>query len=442
MPVYLFFHLATPIKASPERLTTEVLRDIPRTIGSGGTAKLRFGVAYTFNILDQRTEQVTSALQALLKSSQESDVPVFICLDGQNWWTSRPEFWNWWDPEIPGYNVANRANVEWTGWGPEFAVKIGWRNWGRQMRVAPAPNLASPAFLAEHDRAFKILIPMIVKWYTALPADRKYLFGGLKVGWEASVNVNAFYYHDGNAIFERTPKDPSGDPNDHKSENGWTFGQAPLGYAAVFTSGLKKTGDLTKEDLEIVVHNYLLRLSKAAYELGIPKHLIFTHQGGTYAPWDKHLGFSPAINEYSIPGWSFYSHDPSDCGSLAHDMQRAGRTEWAAVEWLRSGSDAAQWKRNLERSLSFKEENARLISIYNWESFRKAPGAIEAVRELKKQRMYAGETMLKFEWRGGLSARFCCVPALPRRPRSRAPINTSGWRCRSTRTARWNMLSR
>ena len=115
----------------------------------------------------------------------------------------------------------------------------------------------------------------------------------------------------------------------------------------------------------------------------MPKHLIFTHQGGTYAPWDKHLSFKPAINDYSIPGWSFYSHDPQECGSLSADLEAAGRRQWAAVEWLRKSQNTEEWKERLRRTLGFKQ--CRLLNIYNWELLRDFPGAVDAVRSFLQE---------------------------------------------------------
>ncbi|MGD0777306.1 MAG: hypothetical protein ABSC05_31180 [Candidatus Solibacter sp.] len=39
--------------------------------------------------------------------------------------------------------------------------------------------------------------------------------------------------------------------------------------------------------------------------------------------------------------------------------------------------DAKQWRRNLVRTLDFKQ--CRLLSIYNWESYRRMPGAVDAL---------------------------------------------------------------
>jgi len=390
LPQYIFFNKSPThpdamrwTEKDPNTFTPASCEEIARLIGTRGNDHLRVGVSYPFSILEYPPSQLAQCITRLLNSARSADVPVLITLDGQNWWESRSDLWNWWDPNLPGFNPANRTNVEWTDWSPRHAVKIGWRNWGHQVRVRPAPNLASPRFLAEHWKAYDLLVPLIARWYRELPKDRKYLFGGLKVGWEASINVNAYYYPDGNRIFEQSPKDAAKDPTDHERAMGWKSGRPTLGYAAISTERIRTSGTPTIEDFEKVVHRYLERLSEAAVKRGIPRHLVFTHQGCTYAPWDKHLSFKPAMNDYSIPGWSFYSHDPAECGSLSADLDAAGRTQWAASEWWRGAETAEQWRKRFEAGLRFK--SCRFICVYNWESFKKYPEALHAVRELVEQ---------------------------------------------------------
>lgn len=387
MPQYIFFNKPPTThgefpwhQARPEWFTPESIEDIVKTIGTRGNSRLRIGVSFPFSILERDLETTARSIDNMLASAQKVDVPVLVAIDGQNWWQSRTDLWNWWDPSRPGYDPANRENVEWTGWGPEHAVKIGWRNWGKQFRCAPAPNIAAPRFLAEHWKAYDLILPRVLRWYQQLPPEKRYLFGGVKVGWEASINVNAFFYRDGHRIIEQYPHDASHDPDDHNPKHGWTFGQQALGYAAVSTAGIKKSGTLTKEDLEQVVHQYLAKMSAEAHKRGVPRHLIFTHQGGTFAPWDQHLSFKPAINPDSIPGWSFYSHDPADSGSLAADLDAAGRQQWAAVEWWRGAETPQQWRDRFEASLRFKR--CRFVSVFGWAQFRNIPEAHAGVREL------------------------------------------------------------
>lgn len=364
----------------PSSFTAAGFTEVVDGVGTRGNDRLRIGISFIFSMLEGPLDVQSKSLRRLLEAAEQADVPILVTLDGQNWWQSRPDLWNWWDPDLPGFDEANRHNVEWTGWGPEHAIKISWRNWGQQVRVRPAPNLASPAFLAEHWKGYDALIPIILDWYRRLPPERRYLFGGVKLGWEASINVNAYHYPDGNRIFEASPGDASNDPTERDMTQGWAFGGAKLGHAAAYTSGLRTSGELTREDIETLVHRYLRQLVREARRRGLPTHLIFTHQGGTYAPWEKHLSFKPAIVEESIPGWSFYSHDPPDCGSLPADLEAAGRTQWAAAEWWRGATDTAGWVQRFEQTLSFKQ--CRHVCVYNWETFAKIPEALAAVRVL------------------------------------------------------------
>lgn len=385
LPRYIFFNKnpgsGDPLhwrQGEPKRFTVESMREIAEKIGTPGNDRLRVGPSFIFSLLESDAETLQASIAAMLAASREAEVPILITLDGQNWWRGRSDLWNFWDPALPGYDPDNRKNVEWTDWGPEHAVKIAWRNWGRQIRIQPTQNIFAPAVQKELRAKLAICAREIARWYRSLPPDRKYLFGGVKLGWETSINVNAYYHEGGNAIFEANPSDASKDPTDHDPAKGFTFGNPGLGYAAATTIGLKKSGPLTIEDHEKMVHRYLADACRLVRQQGVPAHLIFTHQGGTYAPWDKHLSFKPAMNPDSIPGWSFYSHDPQECGSLAGDMEAAGRRQWAASEWWRGAADAAGWRRNFERTLSF--EQCRLITVYNWEPFSQTPEATAGAR--------------------------------------------------------------
>ena len=75
----------------------------------------------------------------------QTETPVLVQIDTEHWWEARPDLWNWWDPAKPGFDPANRENVEWTGWSADDALKIAWRNWGRQIRVLPPPEPGQPA---------------------------------------------------------------------------------------------------------------------------------------------------------------------------------------------------------------------------------------------------------------------------------------------------------
>jgi hypothetical protein len=130
-----------------------------------------------------------------------------------------------------------------------------------------------------------------------------------------------------------------------------------------------------------VVYQYLDTLCETAYRLGVPKELIYTHQGGTFAPWEKHLSFRPASNPYSLPGWSFYGTNPNSAGDLSDVLDTRKQEGWAAVEWWWPGENKNEWINHLHSTLAYK--GCRYLAIFNWEnSLEKDRFGIEAIREV------------------------------------------------------------
>ena len=124
---------------------------------------------------------------------------------------ARPDLWNWFDPSQPGYNSSNVHNVEWTSWDSCNATQIAWRNWGRQRRVAPHPNLASKQVTDAHSSALFPLAHIVADWYNKLPQQKQYLLAAAKVGWEVDIGLNFYFYPNGNSY--RT-QPPAADPTD------------------------------------------------------------------------------------------------------------------------------------------------------------------------------------------------------------------------------------
>ena len=96
-------------QAMPERFTPESVRAIVDTIGARGTPRLRVGVGFMFSILEGDLKTTAESLRRLLEAAQAADCPVLVGLDGENWWETRPDLWNWWDPSLPGYDDANEG---------------------------------------------------------------------------------------------------------------------------------------------------------------------------------------------------------------------------------------------------------------------------------------------------------------------------------------------
>jgi hypothetical protein len=374
---YLLFNLHR------QELTREGLQDIKQKLAVTTASEIRIGVSMIYSYFHIPKEDAAAESRFLqqikddLALVQEADLPILIQLDGEQWWNARPDLWNWWDPNKPGYDPKNAENVEWTDWGPEHAIKISWRNWGRQLRVLPAPNLMSPAFVAAWQEKMDKVVPVILDWAKSLPNDKKYLFVGIKVGWESSVGLNAWYYPNGNDLLDKSAKDDPQTGLDGTQIPG--RGVQTIGFAACKSAGIRESGQITEADLAEVARRHLESLSKKASELGVPREKLFTHSAG----WkDEELLYDAPVNKYSCPGWSFYNEyaaDPSTNMGVKRALATSDAPYWAVTEWFLFHDVKDQWVSALEKSLS--DPQCRYMCVFNWRSIIDSPNVHEAVRE-------------------------------------------------------------
>lgn len=358
--------------------TDEAFREIAEQFGSANGKEVSVGAGIIISYLHETRQTAERRLRNYMALSEKYDIPIVIQLDGEQWWSKRPELWNWWDKSKPGYHPKNRKNVEWTDWTPDAAIKIGWINWGMQIRMLPTPNLMSPDYRKACRKEMKYLVPIVAEWYKNLPDDKKYLFVALKVGWESAIGMNNFYPPNGNSYLDKPYKD---DPQFVKDPDILPGrGMQPIGYAAVKTAGIARSGELTEQMLTEVIRRHLTDLSKQAHKLGIPREKLFTHCGG----WSEgETLYSAALNEYSCPGWSFYSFasDPRQDKTAMEQVSRSNAPYWGAVEWLYMGDNTVQgWKSAIEHTLF--DANARYLNIYNWGGIRYNDAAKTAIRQV------------------------------------------------------------
>lgn len=341
-------------------------------------SQVQVGIAAIFTYLQSQPEQVQTELLGFLRLSEQYDIPVVAQLDGEQWWGGRPDLWNWWDARAPGYNPSNRFNVEWSSWSPEDALRLAWRNWGRQIRVLPPPNLMSPAYRDACHAAMRRLVPLVLDWWRKLPEQRKDLFIGLKVGWESSIGVNAYYYPEGNKLADRPAAEDPVKPIQADQLPG--RGYVPIGYAAVSTAGLARAGELKEAHLAEVARRHLEDLSRLAADLGVPRERLFTHGVG----WKEGEPlYQAAVNRFACPGWSFYRHarNPAQDTGVQEGLRRSDAPFWAAVEWLPLGANSeADWRQAILTTLAVPK--CRYLCIYNWNGIQKNRSAIAAIRSL------------------------------------------------------------
>lgn len=350
---------------------------IESNIGTKGTQYRRFGLQQLITYMENGYDH-ESDLKKMLALSLQRDIPVFILFDGEHFWDTRFDLWNWWDPSKPGYNPENKNNVEWTGWSPNDAVKLCWRNWGTQERIAPCQNLGSPTLINEKKTRLNKLIPIVISWYNSLPQDKKYLLAGVSVAHELPL-PNGYYYENGNSFVD---EDKANDP-----QSGTTL---QLGYAAVKSYGIASSGSLSQynSNMNIAMKLHATMLSETAGKLRLPRNKLFVHGGGGETPYDI---YKNVMNNYATPGWSFYgyAYDPADETLFTNSLNSLGNTPWAALEWRyigNIGGDTAQaWSDALLNTLNYR--NNQMVIIYNSDVvFGNCPGltcegAKEGIRE-------------------------------------------------------------
>src|SRR3989339_810582 len=161
-------------------------------------------------------------VRRIMELAEEENFPVFIPLNGVQWWDELPELWNWWDydgnqitgctnadyekcpfkklrdPEyrnrfIKGYNPDNKWNVDWQDWSTPMKFAI--RNWGSgDIYVAPSPNLAnqtnvSSSFVSIQKKRYEKIIKTISDKLNLWEKESKdNLFAGLSIGTEVTLN--------------------------------------------------------------------------------------------------------------------------------------------------------------------------------------------------------------------------------------------------------------
>jgi len=355
-PRYLLINLPAA------EIRSETFAKIKSLAGTQPAGAPRLGVGAIISYLRWDPAKSRETLMNLLSLCEHHDLSVIVQLDGEQWWNNRPDLWNWWDPSRPGFNPANVANVERSSWSTDDALKIAWRNWGRQCRVLPPPNLMSQRYREACHIEMKLLLAEIVNWRDRLPPEKKDLLVGVKVGWESAIGMGYHYYPDGNKLLNQ---DPSNDP-EWKTQPHILPGRGfqAIGYAAVSTAGLASEGLLEEKHLAEVIRRHLDDLAAVARASGWPREQIFTHCGG----WaEGEMLYKSALNSHSCPGWSFYkfARNPRQDRTAMAAVAASDAPFFAAVEWKPVGARTADdWRDAITNTLTIPK--CRYVCIYNW----------------------------------------------------------------------------
>ena len=347
--------------------------------------------AWTLIMSPANETTMLASLDALLALALANALPLSISLDPTQWWSSRPDLFNWFSRMDPGYDPANRANVEWTGPSPDNATLIAWRNWGSQFRLTtPHPNFASAAFREAAAASVGPLARRVAEWYRNLPAGKKWLLASVRATQELWIGTNYFYYKNGNALAPHNPKrDPVGGPGGAAVQLGFNAVCGADGINSGVPGCSGAPGDsLSTAQLDAVVSSFAAFASQLLLDAGIPRSRVMVHTGAFFggAPrCDSTCVFNSAqaaLVPSANPSWSLYGGDTAPAGAvgLSTALGALGGGAWGACEWLAffdRGHSQAAWAAALDSTLDYL--NNRLVVIQNYESIQGDANATAAV---------------------------------------------------------------
>jgi hypothetical protein len=285
--------------------------------GDGKTRILGFGLPTpTFEIEAQLPARIRGAFAA----AREHDMAVMLHFDFHLAWKNRPDLWNWFDPGKPGYDPANRANVEWHGWdGPPNRVR--YLNHGVLERLPPSLCFTSKRTRAEVTRIVtKVIGPVLREEVAKLRADGKgALFAGVLVGLEPSIDDYSKPDPDLAAMMKED-RVPAG----------------PLGYRALLDRGFsagRPPADFRKA-LATVVQETVAFWCEQFVVAGIPAEKLYPHVAAPAPAEVMNAPIWTAFNPHSRPGWTTYAVGVLGEGfrPIYDELAKHGNPPWAGVE--------------------------------------------------------------------------------------------------------------
>ncbi|MFC1596363.1 hypothetical protein ACFL5Q_00255 [Planctomycetota bacterium] len=285
--------------------------------GDGRTRLLGFGLP---NATYELEGQLPSRIRSAFAAAREHDLAVMLHFDFHLAWKNRPDLWNWFDPDKPGYDPNNRYNVEWHGWdGPPN--KIRYLNHGVLERLPPNMCFTSKRTRAEVTRIVsKVIGPVLREEIAKLKAEGKdAFFAGVLVGLEPSIDD----YSQPNP--ERTKMmDQDGVPAE------------PLGYRALLDRGFSADNppDDFRQALAKIVQETIAFWCEQFVDAGIPPGKLYPHVA---APAPIEMMNAPiwtAFNKYSRPGWTTYAVGVlgESFKAIYDELEKHGSPAWAGVE--------------------------------------------------------------------------------------------------------------
>ena len=285
--------------------------------GDGKTRLLGFGLpTATYELEKLLPNRIRSAFAA----AREHDLAVMLHFDFHLAWKNRPDLWNWFDPQKPGYDPNNKYNVEWHGWdGPPN--KVRYLNHGVLERLPPNMCFTSKRMRAEVTRIVsRVIGPILCEEIAKLQAEGKQaLFGGVLVGLEPSID-------------DYSQPDP--ERTKMMKEDGVAAG--PLGYRALLDRGFSADHppDDFRQALANIIQETVAFWCEQFVDAGIPAKKLYPHVAAPAPIQIMNAPIWTAFNEYSRPGWTTYAVEVlgESFKPIYDELEKHGNPPWAGVE--------------------------------------------------------------------------------------------------------------
>ncbi|MHB1456225.1 MAG: hypothetical protein ACYC0V_04855 [Armatimonadota bacterium] len=307
----------------------EQVHDLATSIGTQGDDHHILGFSQACSTFKEE-RQVPVQIRYAFAAARKYNMAVMLHFDFHVDWQNRPDLWNWFDPKMPGYNPANKANVEWFGWnGPPS--KVRYLNWGITERMAPPMCFTSKQIRKEWTRLVRnVIAPTLRQEIAALKREGKErLFAGVLVGSEP--------------MFDNYMQ-PDAETAKLMKADGTQKGR--LGYRSLMDRGFSKAHPPVRMDeaLGSIIQETVGYWCKQFVDAGIPAAKLYPHVAPQVPAGMMGALVSSAFNQWSRPGWTTYPVETLKDGfePLYRELKKHGNPRWAGVEanaWFRESVD-------------------------------------------------------------------------------------------------------
>ncbi len=343
-PQYLIFfpdsigEAYQPNQDPQSRIDLRVGQFIER-FGTTGNGKHQLGFAMILPVWDLDAlmpGRMEAIIAAAFQVAAKRNIAVYFSISATYSWEARSDLWNFYDPSLKGYNMANKNNVEWIDWGGHPLLTRDGKSYryslnsGAAARLAPHMCYNSPAVLAEVARFCRIIGGAINQGVQELQAQGKeYLFAGITVSDEPTLDNYAAMTGD---AFQSLI--------DLMKEDGTPL--ATLGYCALTNAGYSAAN--TPKDLAAALADansqFITFWAKELNKNGIATSKMYNHvpagagEVGTPLFAFANAPLDIAFNNFARPGWTTYAIGPisNNFNALYDLLNQHGVSHWGGTE--------------------------------------------------------------------------------------------------------------